>query len=295
MANVIKKALTVVAAATLLLIFPQIAVAAIKATASIYPLAHFARQVGGSLTDVETITPTGVEPHEYDPAPKDIRRIYSSRVFIYNGAGLEPWAERIAPLLHKQDILTVKATTGITLAVTNGQPDPHVWLDPVLAQKLIETICKSFIKADPKNEHAYRSNADGYINKLRALDEKFRDGLKSCKTRKIVSSHAAFTYLAARYDLKTLVLSGLPPSEEPSPRRLGEIVKIARAEGIKYIFFASLTSPKIAGTVAREIGAATLVLNPCEGLTPSDVASGRDYISIMEDNLRNLRIALSCQ
>ncbi|MBF0556220.1 MAG: zinc ABC transporter substrate-binding protein [Nitrospirae bacterium] len=290
----IYKSLLIVAAATLL-ILPARANAAMRVAASFYPLAHFAKQAGGSLTNVETIIPAGIEPHEFDPAPKDIRRIYASKVFIFNGAGIDLWAEKIAPDLEKKGVLTVNATSGITLLTTHGQADPHVWVDPVLAQKEVEIIRNSFIKADPKNEQAYRTNAEAYLDKLRVLDGKFRDGLKSCATRKIVTSHGAFTYLAARYNLETLVLSGLSPSEEPSPRRLGEAVKTARAQGIRYIFFESLVSPKIADTVAREIGAATLVLNPLEGLTPADAVAGRDYVSIMEDNLKNLRIALSCQ
>lgn len=290
------------AAAVLLIlasIFQADANAAIKAAASFYPLAHFAKQVAGGLADVETIVPAGVEPHEFDPAPKDIRRIYASRVFIYNGAGIDLWAEKIAPDLEKNGNITVNATNGIALQnVTNtitGQPDPHVWVDPVLAAKEVEVIRDAFIKADPENEQNYISNAEAYLNKLSALDGKIRDGLKSCMTRKIVVTHGAFAYLARRYNLEALVLSGLSPSDEPSPRRLGLLVKAARAEGIKYIFFESLVSPKIAGTVAREIGAETLVLNPLEGLTPADIEAGRDYISIMEDNLKNLRIALSCQ
>ncbi|MEO5361548.1 MAG: metal ABC transporter substrate-binding protein [Nitrospirota bacterium] len=285
----------IIAAVTALLILPPNANAAIKVAASIYPLANFAKQVGGSLIDVETIIPAGVEPHEFEPAPKDIRRIYSSRVFIFNGAGIDLWAEKIAPDLEKNGVLMVNMTSGITLQHQHGRTDPHVWLDPVLAQKEVEIIREAFIKADPENGQTYRANAEAYLGKLRAVDKKFTDGLKSCAARKIVVTHGAFAYLARRYNLETLVLSGLSPSEEPSPRRLGEAVKTARAQGIKHIFFESLVSPKIAETVAREIGASTLVLNPLEGLTPADAKAGRDYISIMEDNLKNLRIALSCQ
>lgn len=281
--------------------FPQGLNAAISATASFYPLAHFAKQVGGSLADVQTIVGAGVEPHEFDPAPNDIKRIYASQVFIFNGAGIDLWAEKIAPDLEKKGVITVNATQGIAFgkaansADSPGQTDPHTWLDPVLAQKEVEIIREAFIKADPKNEQVFRANAAALINKLAALDTRFKDMLKSCATRKIVVTHGAFAYLAARYNLETLVLSGLSPAEEPSPRRLGQLVNAARANGIKYIFFESLVSPKIAQTVAREIGAATLILNPIEGLTPSEVQAGRDYLSIMEDNLKNLRTALSCK
>jgi zinc transport system substrate-binding protein len=130
---------------------------------------------------------------------------------------------------------------------------------------------------------------------LSELDEKYRIGLAECAIRDAVASHAAFGYLAKRYNLNMINIAGLSPKEEPSPRRMAEIAELARAKNIQYIFFETLVSPKLAETIAREIGAQTLVFNPIEGLTDQELAAGEDYISIMEKNLANLRTALRCR
>ena len=111
----------------------------------------------------------------------------------------------------------------------------------------------------------------------------------------MVSSHQALGYLAARYDFQVLAVSGLSPEEEPSAGRVSEIATLAKVKQIKYIYFETLVSPKLAETIATEIGAQTLVFNPVEGLTEEDVAESKNYLSIMQDNLRNLRIGMLCQ
>ncbi len=276
----------------------------LNVVASFYPLAHFAEQVGSEHVKVVNIMPPGVEPHEFEPTPRDMKEIWGSKVFIFNGAGIDPWAERIQKTLKEKGILTVEISRNFILKKSaknkyrdfnNDMCDPHVWIDPLLAQKEIEIIRDAFIKVDPENEYAYRNNSVTYINKLSLLNKKYKEGLRSCKIRTIVVSHNAFSYLARRNNLNIIPLAGISPEEEPSPRRMAEISKIARNKNIQYIFFEPLVSPKVAKTVAREIGVKTLTLNPVEGLTEDEIMAGKDYISIMEENLQNLRKALSCK
>ena len=120
-------------------------------------------------------------------------------------------------------------------------------------------------------------------------------GLGECARREIIVSHASFTYPSKRYRLSQMPVMGLSPESEPSPAQLAQIVRFARRHKAQYIFFETLISPKLAETLAREVGAKTLVLNPLEGLTKDDEAAGKGYISIMEDNLRHLRVALECK
>ena len=107
-------------------------------------------------------------------------------------------------------------------------------------------------------------------------------------------SHASFAYPAKRYRLTQVPVMGLSPESEPSPAQLAQIVRFARRHKVQYIFFETLVSPKLAETLAREVGAQTLVLNPSEGLTKDDEAAGKGYVELMEDNLTNLRTALDC-
>ena len=273
----------------------------IKVVASFYPLYEFALHVGSNRVTVINTTPAGTEPHDFEPTSQDIASIHAANIFLYNGSGFDPWAEKIEEELTQKGVTVVNLSKHIDLLENQeedyeeSQFDPHFWLDPVLAQKEAEVIRDALIKADPVNENEYKANSALLIGMLSDLDKRFQVGLASCQLREVVTSHAAFGYLANRYNFKQIGISGLSPDEEPSPQRMGEIAQLAQEKKIKYIFFETLVSPKLSETIANEIGAQTLVFNPLEGLTEEEIASGIDYTSIMEDNLNNLKIALSCQ
>ena len=171
--------------------------------------------------------------------------------------------------------------------------DPHVWLSPVLAQKQVTAILEAFVMADPANEEDYTKNAAAYIAQLQQLDEEFKAGLKDVKTKEFVTQHAAFGYLAREYNLTQVAIAGLSPEQEPSPDKMVDIVKFAKEHHVTTIFFETLADPKVAGTLAKEIGAKTDVLNPLEGLTKEETQNNMDYISVMKKNLEALVTALS--
>jgi zinc transport system substrate-binding protein len=267
----------------------------LRVAASFYPLAHFAEQVGGDYVDVVNISPPGAEPHEFVPPPRDFKTIWTSDILIYQGGGLDPWAEKIQSDLEQSGMIVVRMAEHFDLVGRRGKYDPHVWLDPLLAQKEVQVIRDAFIKADPENKRMYMKNAGEYIVKLDVLDRKYSEGLRSCSTRDIIVSHDAFSYLAGRYGLIVHSISGISPEELPSPRRIAKLAGIAVKKNIRYIFYEALSSPRMAETVAREVGGETLVLNPLGGLTKDDIRAGKTYISLMEENLRNLRLALDCE
>lgn len=272
----------------------------ISVVASFYPLAEFARQVGHDRVNVINLTPAGVEPHDYDPSPQDVIAMQKSQVFIYNGAGFEPWVEKLLPDIQKSVTIITNTSQNIALITGTFEKekiifDPHIWLDPVFAIKQVDTIKESLVKADPQNQTSYETNASEYRQKLIVLDEDFQNGLAKCAIRDVIVSHEAFGYLAKRYNLKIISISGLIPNEEPSPQKMAEIVQFARKNNVKFIFFETLVSPSLSETIAREIGAETLVFNPIEGLTNSEIANGKDYFSIQRENLANLKIALNCK
>lgn len=268
---------------------------------SFYPLYEFARQVAGPSAAVVSLVPPGVEPHDWEPSPQDLTRIREARLFVYNGAGLEPWVAKLLRDATSSGTVMVRATEGIQLLAggpssgIGGPPDPHVWLDPVLAQSMVETIRAALVKVDAAHTDIYAENSRAFTDKLQALHEAFRAGLKDCAGREIVTSHAAFAYLARRYGLVVVPLMGLAPEAEPTPAQLASIVRFAREKKVKYIFFETLVGAKLAETLAREVGARTLVFDPIEGVTREEQAAGRGYVALMEKNLRNLRIALDCE
>lgn len=177
----------------------------------------------------------------------------------------------------------------------HGEWDPHFWLDPVSAKSLVSAIAEALSERFPEKSSVFADNAGKIVAELGTLDVAYRTGLSSCVKEEVVTSHDAFRYLAQRYGFETHALAGISPEEEPSPKRLSELAAEVKEEGIKYIFFETLVSPKLAETLARETGAATLVFNPIEGVSAADQAAGKNYFSIMRDNLVALQKALECK
>ncbi|OLC31889.1 MAG: hypothetical protein AUH31_01715 [Armatimonadetes bacterium 13_1_40CM_64_14] len=266
--------------------------------ASFYPMYEFARQVGGDRVHVRNLTPAGAEPHDYELTPKDIIAVNASKVLIYNGAGLEPWAQKLLPQLPPS-VLVVNAAGGIRIAIATsgedqGKPDPHIWMDPVLAQKQVDNILTGFIRVDPIGKAVYEANAAKFKQGLAALHERFQRALSTCRGKIFITNHAAFGYFAARYGLTQIGIAGLAPDAEPSAAKIRELIRVARQNDIQVIYYESLVSPRVAAAIAREVGARTLVFDPLEGLTDEELAQGRNYLSVMGQNLRNLMQGLDC-
>lgn len=171
--------------------------------------------------------------------------------------------------------------------------DPHIWLDPVLAKEMARRIYDAVAAADPDNKSYYEENFNELAAKLNELDKSYRENLANVNRKEFITSHAAFGYMAKRYGLVQIPISGLSPQEEPSPKKMAELAELCRQKNIKYIFFETLVSPKLSEILAQEVGAKTLVLNPIGGLTYEEIKAGKDYFSIMQENLENLKKALS--
>ena len=269
----------------------------LQVTASFYPLYFFSSEIGGEKSEVKNITPSGSEPHNYDPSPQDIARIESGDIFILNG-GVEAWGNRIKDNLKDTKVKIITAGEGLLTRQIEeegkNQTDPHIWLDPQLAKKEGEKITEGSIAIDPSNSTYYQNNEQKLKNKLDKLDQDYKQGLQRCQSKDIITSHAAFGYLANRYGLNQVTVTGISPDEEPSAQKIADVAKFAKEHNVKYIFFESLVSPKLSETIANEVGARTMVLDPIEGISDDDIKQGKNYFTVMEDNLKNLQIALQC-
>ncbi len=270
----------------------------IAVVASFYPMYEFARQVGGDRVAVRNLTPAGAEPHDYELTPGDILAVNKAKVLIYNGARLEPWVQKLLPQIPAS-VLKVNATEGIRLStVTSGEDrgliDPHVWLDPVLAQRQVDNILAGLLRADPDGKGVYETNAAKFKQKLAALHDRIPRIFSPCRKKVFVTNHAAFGYFAARYGLTQFAIAGLTPEAEPSAAKIREILRLIRQHGLRVIYYETLVSPRVAATIAREVGARILVLNPIEGLTDEELKQGNDYLSVMDENLRNLMQGFEC-
>jgi zinc transport system substrate-binding protein len=255
-----------------------------QVVAAFYPVAFAAERVAGENATVTNLTPPGVEPHDVELSARDVERIGDADLVLYLGAGFQPPLERAVESTGAE---AVDALDGLTLRPgTESELDPHVWLDPVRFAAVVERIAAAL----ERPERGRQLEAE-----LERLDAEYAEGLRTCERRELVTSHAAFGYLADRYDLEQVAITGLSPEAEPTPGELQDVVEQVRERGATTVFFETLVSPRLAQTVAREVGAQTAVLNPLEGLTLAELDRGEDYFSIMRDNLAALEQALGCR
>lgn len=285
--------------------------------ASFYPMYDFATKVGGDKVEVTNMVPAGTEPHDWEPAATDVKNLEEADVFIYNGAGMEHWTEDVLGALDNKELKVVEASRGLTLLEGKEEDeeetedsssdsdasdestdseityDPHVWLDPLNAKAEMENIKNAFVEADPDNKDYYEQNYETYAEKFDQLDKEYKDGLADTKSKDLITSHEAFGYLCQAYGLNQVGIEGLSPDSEPDASRMNEIIKFAKENNVKTIFFEELVSPKVSETIADEIGAKTAVLNPLEGLTDDEISAGEDYFSVMESNLKTIEDALN--
>lgn len=284
-----------------------------KVVAAFYPLAWVAEQVGGEDVEVENITPPGVEPHDLELTPQVVAAIEQADVVLYVGGGFQPAVE---DAIERSDATAVDVleTEGLDLLAAaddghdehpgeeqaEGDPadeesadeqvdegaaetDPHVWLDPTRFARITERIAEE-LDADPSPA----------VDALTKLDEELSAGLQDCERRELFTSHAAFGYLAGRYDLEQVAISGISPDAEPRPQDLERVAKQADEHGATTIYFETLVSPRLSEQVANEVGAETAVLDPIEGIDEERLEKGIDYLDVMRENLDSLRSGLDC-
>jgi len=248
--------------------------------ASFYPLAFAADQIGGDRVTVTNLTPAGAEPHDIELNAKDVTRIDQAGLVVYLGDGFQPAVEKAIGQAsgRKLDVLD-----GLGVAVGD---DPHVWLDPVLYSRIVARVGATL---------GMPGAAKRLERRLAKLDRDYRAGLARCTRRELVTTHGAFGWLAKRYGLRQVAITGIDPESEPGARTLADVVDRVRRDHLTTIFVEPLVSARLADTVAREAGATTAVLDPIEGLTDDESDRGDDYFTLMARNLAALRKALGCR
>ena len=294
--------------------------------AAFYPLQFIAERVGGDAVTVSNLTKPGAEPHDLELAPNQVAAIGNADVVVYL-AGFQPAVDEAVEQHAKGHAFDVAGVQPLSDAPAGGEEeaekaggqahvndgkDPHVWLDPLRLAAIVDQLATRLATADPDHAADIRGRAAALRAELEALDKEYAAGLATCQRREVVTSHAAFGYLAqdsdlvcrynggpnaghtivaegVTYKLRQIPISGLSPEEDPSPQHLAEVTKLAKQSGVTTIFFETLVSPKVAEALASEVGAKAEVLDPIEGID-----GGGDYLSVMRQNLARLRTALDC-
>ncbi len=289
----------------------------LQVVASIFPIADMARQVGGDDVEVTTLVPAGASPHTFEMKPSVIKTFASAKVFLMIGAGLEFWADQLVQSSGRQ-LKPVELSDGITLIQsTDAHHDesgkeisqesnksehaehahshdfhtgnPHIWLDPRLAEIIVIRIQEALSAADPTHAAGYENRAKAYLVRLDALDRDIADTVKQFKNKEVVSFHASWDYFAARYGLSLAGVIEKSPGRNPTPREIADIVSRIKAYRIRAVFAEPQFSPRVADVIAREAGVKVLILDPLGGET----LPGRNtYIDLMTYNLQIMKEAM---
>lgn len=262
-----------------------------------YPLEYVTSTVGGDRTTVTNLTQPGTEPHDLELTPQQVATLSRADLVIYLG-GFQPQVDDAIAQASPANVLDVSTVVSLLTDAETGEAgdssatDPHVWLDPTNMEKITAAVTKTLSTLRVKDAAVFASNGEALTTNLKALDYDFSSGLASCARKEFIVTHAAFGYLAHRYGLQQIGISGISPDSDPSPARIAEVHQLAKKYGITTIFFETLASPEVANSIAGDLNLKTAVLDPLEGLT--DESAGDDYIGVMRSNLAALEAANGC-
>ncbi len=267
----------------------------VAVVATFNAMKEFAEAVGGDKIEVATVIPDGMEPHDFEPKAQDLAALSRAKVFIYNGLGMEPWAEEAIAAAKNDSLIAVDASDGADAIETSqagekehGKYDPHLWLSLKGAEIEAQNIKDGLIKADPENKDYYEANCSNYVEKLEKLYKTYCEKLEGLNKKSFVTGHAAFAYLCRDFGLTQKSVEDVFAEGEPGPRQLAELADYCREENVTVIFAEKMVSPEVSRTLAEEIGAKVDTI-----YTMASAEDGKSYLERMEDNLNKIYASLS--
>lgn len=279
---------------------------------TVFPIQYFTEQIGGEFVDVTSVYPPGTDEHTYDPSQKDMMAIADSDLFLYIGYGLEAFAKKAEKTLKNEDVTFIAIGEKIDLHSSHdkedehseedhdehvghhhGDIDPHVWLDPIYAKQLAHEIFDALSKEAPEHAEQFQTNLDELTKQLDQLHQDFKSVAENAKRKKFLVAHAAYGYWESRYDLEQISIAGISSTEEPSQRKLTNIVDMIKTEDIPYILFEQNINSKLAEIVQAETNIDKLYIHNLAVLTEKEIANEETYFTLMEKNIEVLEKALN--
>ena len=264
----------------------------LQVVTSFYVIYDFAKKVGADHVQVTNLVSGAQEPHDYELTSGDMILLQKKSVLLVNGLGLEPWLDKLKETVNNPNLTIVTLSKNINIVNTDSQADPHIWLDIERAKIMLKNIADAFSTADPVNGSDYQANYTKYAAQFDALNDEFKNELKSATKKVFVTTHAAFAYLADAYGLNQIYTSGVLSYDEPSSEAMTKIIELVKINKVATIFYEQAGDSKIAEVIANATGAKIAILNPLESLSQKQIDQGDDYLSVMKNNLRLLSEAL---
>jgi zinc/manganese transport system substrate-binding protein len=271
----------------------------VKVVATFSILGDLVRNVGGDRVSVTNLVGPSGDAHVYAPTPSDAKTVSEAKIVVTNGLGFEGWMARLAKAAGDKATVVV-ATKGIAPRKSaeaghdHGNADPHAWQSVANAKVYVANIRDALIAADPASADTYRANATAYTAKLEALEREVRDALAKLPSdrRKIITTHDAFGYFAAAYNVAFIAPRGVSTESEVTAKDLATIIRQIRAEKIPAVFLENVTDPRLMQRIAAETGAKLGGTLYSDALT-DEKGSAPTYIDLIRHNIKALTSALT--
>lgn len=269
----------------------------VSVVVSFNPLKEFAEVVGGDKVNVISIVPDGMEPHDFEPKAKDMEKISQSKVFVYNGLGMESWVEDSLEAVDNKALVVVDSSKNVNTIKNeeeeeeehegeeeheHGEFDPHIWLSLKEAKVQALNIKEALVKVDEANKDYYEKNYTDFAGKLDELYNEYTKKFQNVSNKRFVTGHAAFAYLCRDFGLEQNSVEDVFAEGEPTPKKLTELTEYCKENNIKVVFMEELASPKVSETLANEVGAKVQKIYTLESKEEN-----KNYLQSMRDNLEN--------
>jgi zinc/manganese transport system substrate-binding protein len=272
---------------------PLHAQARVNVVASFSILGDFVKNVGGDRVEVTTLVGPDGDVHVYAPTPADVRKIADAKLLVINGFGLEGWLPRLLQAAGSKAAIAT-ATADIAPLKAGSDADPHAWQSVANAEKYVANIRDALVAADPVDADVFRQNAKTYLAKLEALDGEVRQAIGQIpeSRRRMISTHDAFGYFAARYGIAFIAPVGVSTEAEPSARDIARIIGQVKAEHIPAVFLERIGDPRLMRRISEETGAKVGGTLYSDSLT-DEKGEAPTYIDMVRHNIRTLTSALA--
>lgn len=253
---------------------------------SFYAMENFAEIIAGDKAEITSLVPPGAEAHDWEPSTGDMIGLETADIFIYNGLGMEPWADDILSGISNKNLLVVKASDGIAPLSDASATDPHCWLNPKNALTELSNITSALCEKDPENAEYYKANLSAATEKIENIDKAFSDTAAQISDKELIVTHGAFAYLCDAYGFKQYAIEGTTGESDPSSAAMRDVIDYIKNNSKTAVFYIESEGDKLAKNLSEQTGAALFPLNPFEGGT-----SDKDYFEAMNENLANIRSA----
>jgi len=256
-------------------------------------LADVTRNIAGDRLQVESLLPTGSDPHSYQPTPRDAAKVSDGNLIVVNGAGYEQFLKSLLGNAGGKTTV-VEASAGVHPHEEAGAVDPHMWMDPNNMIVYVENIRAALTRLDPAGEAVYKSNAESYISQLESLDSWIQEQVRQIPPEKrlLITNHEALGYFAGRYGFTVsgTVLRSFSSDASPSAQQLAALIDEVRSSGAPAIFLDAADNDTFARQIAQETGVKVVTGLHLESLTDGPPAA--TYIDMMKDDVTQIVNAL---